>query len=112
MTPTPPAKRSRNLVQTLRQAVAHVQLSLRLLRDSRVPRRLKAYCVAALLYLISPIDLIPDWVVPLFGGLDDIGLVWLAFRTSRTKAPEQVVREHAHAVGLERPNPGAEGPHP
>lgn len=31
----------------------------------------------ALLYLISPIDLVPDWIFPIVGWLDDLGIITL-----------------------------------
>lgn len=37
----------------------------------------------ALLYLISPIDLLPDWVFPLIGWLDDLGIIALAIMWMR-----------------------------
>ena len=46
----------------------------RLLRDPRVPRRAKAALVVAIPYLVSPIDLIPDFI-PVLGQLDDALLV-------------------------------------
>ena len=42
----------------------------RLARDARVPRRRKAALLAGLLYLATPIDLVPDFV-PVAGQLDD-----------------------------------------
>lgn len=46
----------------------------RYLNDSRVPLSDKAVIVAALLYCISPIDLVPDHI-PLAGLLDDLAVV-------------------------------------
>jgi uncharacterized membrane protein YkvA (DUF1232 family) len=41
-----------------------------LLRDPRSPLAAKAAVVAAAVYVISPFDLIPDWI-PVLGWLDD-----------------------------------------
>ncbi len=46
----------------------------RYLQDSFVSWHRKAIVIAALIYFISPIDTIPD-VVPLFGYLDDLGVI-------------------------------------
>jgi len=52
-------------------------------QDKRTPLRVKILVFLALLYLIDPIDLIPD-VIPVFGYLDDLIIVplllHLAFR--------------------------------
>jgi uncharacterized membrane protein YkvA (DUF1232 family) len=54
-----------------------------MLRDPAAPVISKAIAVAALLYLVSPADLVSD-LVPVFGWLDDglvlAGLLWLAYR--------------------------------
>jgi uncharacterized membrane protein YkvA (DUF1232 family) len=51
-----------------------------LLRDPRVQKLPRAAVVVAILYFLWPIDLIPDFLVPLFGWLDDLTLTWLAVR--------------------------------
>ncbi len=33
--------------------------------------------ILALLYVLSPLDLIPDWVFPFVGWLDDLGILSL-----------------------------------
>jgi uncharacterized membrane protein YkvA (DUF1232 family) len=52
-------------------------------QDKRTPLRVKILVFIALLYLVDPIDLIPD-VIPVFGYLDDLVIVplllHLAFR--------------------------------
>lgn len=72
-----------------------IKASRRLFESGRkgelwTPRN-KIIAALALLYLISPIDLIPDWVVPIIGWLDDLGVIglaalWMAKR--RAPAPE------------------------
>ncbi|SEM63765.1 Protein of unknown function [Stigmatella aurantiaca] len=44
------------------------------LRDDRVPLWKKLTGVLAVLYFLSPVDLIPD-VLPLLGWLDDLGVL-------------------------------------
>ncbi|HMW23316.1 MAG TPA: YkvA family protein [Burkholderiaceae bacterium] len=49
------------------------------LQHPQAPTWLKAGCLAIVVYLLSPVDLIPD-VIPLFGLVDDLVLVPLAMR--------------------------------
>ena len=49
------------------------------LQSPSFPTKDKAKIVGALLYLISPIDLIPD-VIPVVGILDDAALLFALFR--------------------------------
>ena len=46
----------------------------RLLFKKETPWRAKAIIAFAILYLLSPVDLIPDWIMG-FGLLDDLTLV-------------------------------------
>lgn len=48
------------------------------LRSPRVPRWRKLLGLAALAYVVLPVDLVPD-LVPLLGWLDDLGVVAAAF---------------------------------
>jgi len=59
----------------LRSLFQQARLAVRLLREPRVPLLLKAIPVLALIYLISPLDLIPD-ILPGLGQLDDLGESW------------------------------------
>lgn len=54
--------------------------AFQLLRDPRVKGLPRIAVVAALLYLVWPVDLLPEIVNPLIGFLDDAVFVWLAFR--------------------------------
>ena len=70
-----------------------VKLLGRLLTDSRVPTAEKALFVGAIIYVISPIDLIPD-VFPFIGQVDDLYLVVLTLVRLINRTSEGVVREH------------------
>lgn len=70
-----------------------VKLLARLIRDPRVPRRSKLVVGAALGYVVSPIDLIPEFV-PVIGFADDILLMAAAVNHLIQVAGEEVVLEH------------------
>lgn len=70
-----------------------IKLLGRLVRDPRVPRRSKVVIGAALAYLMSPVDLIPDFI-PLIGFADDLLLVSYAVNHLIAVAGEDVVLEH------------------
>ncbi|MFI5618743.1 YkvA family protein [Streptomyces sp. NPDC051567] len=53
----------------------------RLLRDAGIPLRDKALFWTAVIYTVSPVDLVPD---PVY--LDDIGVLLLALRSLHTAA--------------------------
>ncbi len=65
----------------------------RLLKDARVPTAEKALFVAAIIYVISPLDFIPD-VFPFIGQIDDIYVVSLTLLRLLNHSDERIVREH------------------
>src|SRR5437763_9985130 len=70
-----------------------VMLMGRLLRDARVPTAEKALFAAAIVYVISPLDFIPD-VFPFIGQVDDLYVVALVLLRLISKTDESVVRQH------------------
>jgi uncharacterized membrane protein YkvA (DUF1232 family) len=64
----------------------------RLAADPRVPRRTRWLLVAVGLYLVMPVDLVPDFV-PVAGQLDDAIVVGLALRAVVRAAGPEVVAE-------------------
>ncbi len=73
-----------------------------LLGDSELPARCKVALVALVAYLVSPIDLVPDFL-PVIGLLDDAIVVVLTLRwIVRVAGPERVCRHwRGSARGLE-----------
>ena len=69
-----------------------VKLLGRLLKDSRVPKAEKSLFVAAIVYVISPIDFIPD-VFPFIGQVDDIYVVALSLLRLINRTDDRVVRQ-------------------
>jgi len=74
------------------------KLILRLMGDKRVNFFLKLLPVGALIYLVSPIDLIPGAVLPIIGALDDAVVLWLGATLFVALCPEEVVQEHTNAL--------------
>ena len=79
-----------------------LKLYWRLFCDGRVPFYLKSLLVAALVYFISPIDLIPELLNPLLGLTDDVAVLLLAFKYFMHKAPREVVEEHVRRIETEK----------
>lgn len=84
-------------VGALTQVARTLRLVWRLLSDARVSVLPKLILLAAAIYVISPIDLIPD-VIPVFGQLDDIGIVILAINLFVEFCPRDIVEEHRRAI--------------
>ena len=71
---------------------ACVTVGRRLRKDPRVPRRAKVAVGFAALWVLSPIDLIPEFL-PVIGPLDDVVVVALALRYAARRVPREVLFE-------------------
>jgi uncharacterized membrane protein YkvA (DUF1232 family) len=71
---------------------ACVTMARRLRRDPRVPRRAKLAVAFAGLWVLSPVDLIPEFL-PVIGPLDDVVVVALALRYAARRVPRAVLLE-------------------
>lgn len=77
-----------------------LQLGLGLLGDPRLPLLVRLLIPAVGLYLILPLDIIPDFI-PVIGALDDVLLVLLVLRLLLRAIPQDVLDDHFER--LERP---------
>lgn len=64
----------------------------RLRKDSRVPRSAKVAVAFAGLWVLSPIDLIPEFL-PVIGPLDDVVVVALTLRFAARRVPHEAIYE-------------------
>jgi uncharacterized membrane protein YkvA (DUF1232 family) len=78
--------------------ILRIKLILRLMGDRRVNPFLKLLPVAAIVYVISPIDLIPGAILPVIGALDDAAVIWLGATLFVSLCPDEVVQEHTQAL--------------
>jgi uncharacterized membrane protein YkvA (DUF1232 family) len=74
-----------------------VRLFWRLFWDRRVPIYLKGMVVVAVLYVLSPLDILPDYL-PLIGQIDDLSLLLLAGYYFIRWSPTRVVAEHVATI--------------
>ena len=82
--------RMRNLLMFLPNLV---KLMGRLLTDKRVPATDKALFAGAIIYVIMPLDFIPD-VIPFVGQIDDLYLVSLCLLRLINRTDAGIVRQH------------------
>jgi uncharacterized membrane protein YkvA (DUF1232 family) len=80
----------RTLVDVIKQIPAYLRLLGGLLTDRRVSGIDKLLVAAAIAYIVSPMDLLPDFV-PFLGEVDDVFLLVLALQRLITNAGRRVV---------------------
>jgi uncharacterized membrane protein YkvA (DUF1232 family) len=78
--------------------IMRVKLILRLIGDKRINFFLKLLPIAAAIYVISPVDLLPGAVFPVIGALDDAVVIWLGTTMFVSLCPDDIVQEHNNAL--------------
>ncbi|WEO77200.1 DUF1232 domain-containing protein [Cryobacterium sp. SO2] len=105
------------LIDALRLGPDVVRLTHRLATDRTVSWRVRAWLIVLLVYLLSPIDLVPDFI-PVIGYADDAIIVALVLRFATRHAGADAIDRHwpgtpqgLHAlrsiVGIPAPDAGA-----
>jgi len=74
-------------------------LTWRLFWDGRVGVLPKLIPLAAVVYLLSPFDFMPELVLPFVGLIDDVGVVLLAMNGFVALCPPGVVQAHRQQLG-------------
>lgn len=75
-----------------------MQLVGRLMMDARVPVLPKLIVPLVALYVLSPLDVVPD-VLLVLGQLDDVALLFFGTKLFINLCPPDVVMEHRRALG-------------
>lgn len=73
------------------------KLYIRLFKDKRTPLISKLMLVAAVIYLLSPVDFIPDFI-PFAGFVDELIIIPLIFYLSTLFIPKDVVEDNRRIV--------------
>ncbi len=77
----------------IKSVIDQIGLTWKLLFDKRVPFWMKLVAILPLVYVLSPIDLIPDMILGL-GQLDDLGILLAGMRLFESIVPKDIVDEH------------------
>ncbi len=98
--PTPPAGLTTwQILRLLWHLPDFAKLYWRLFTDRRVPLRAKAVLIAAVLYILDPLDFLPELLFPVLGTLDDLAVFILAARWFISLCPPDVVQERVREIG-------------
>ena len=73
--------------------ISSIRLIWKLLTDSRVPFWIRIALPLALIYVISPIDILPDFI-PIMGRVDDIIAIVAGIMILLKLVPKKVVNQH------------------
>ena len=86
----------------LRSLLLEAQALRLAIRDSRTPWYAKWFLGVAIIYLVSPMDLIPDFI-PVLGYLDELVIIPVAFWIAIRIIPNEVLEDcRAHVLGSSR----------
>ncbi|HJU67688.1 MAG TPA: DUF1232 domain-containing protein [Gemmatimonadaceae bacterium] len=91
--PGPRTGAKRTLVDVIKQIPAYLRLLGGLLTDRRVSGVDKLLVAGAIAYIVSPMDLLPDFV-PFLGEVDDVFLLVLALQRLIANAGRRVVADY------------------
>ena len=69
-------------------------LLARLAKDSRIPLRSKSVALLAIVYFMSPLDIIPEMLLGPAGFLDDVVLAVMALNKMLVDVDETIIEEH------------------
>lgn len=87
-----PTNRANMLVSGVQDFFGQFRMAWRLLMDGRVPSLTKIVPLATALYILSPIDILPDMALGL-GQLDDLAILLLGLRLFIEICPPDLVEE-------------------
>ena len=83
----------RTLVSTMREIPNFLRLLYGLVTDPRVSNVDKLLVAGAIMYVLMPMDIIPDFI-PFIGEVDDVFVIVMALQRLITNAGRAVVADH------------------
>lgn len=83
----------RSVMRIIRQIPSYLRLLVGLIGDRRVSRIDRFMVIAAVAYIVSPLDFIPD-LIPFLGEVDDVFLLMMALQRLVENAGLSVLLDH------------------
>ena len=83
----------RSVLGAIRHIPSYLKLLFGLMRDGRVSRLDRFMVLAAVAYIVSPLDFVPD-LIPFLGQVDDVFLVVMALQRLIDNAGRRVILDH------------------
>lgn len=81
----------------IRTLIDQFMVTWRLVRDPRVPLWMKVIPFLGIAYVLSPLDIIPDFIIGI-GQLDDLVVILATMRLFEGIVPAYLVQEHRLAI--------------
>lgn len=82
----------------MRHLPSFLKLGWRLFRDRRVPFPVKLIPLGAVAYVLLPVDILPEVMVPFIGVVDDLLVLVWAFWAFLKLSPKDVLMEHGRRI--------------
>ena len=80
-----------------KQLQTEVHILYMALRDPRTPWYIKVCIAFVVAYILSPVDIIPDFI-PILGYVDDIIIIATGIFTVRKMIPKEVLEEYRNYI--------------
>lgn len=91
-----------HLIRLLWHLPDFIKLFYRLFLDSRVSIYLKLLLIGSILYVVSPVDFLPEFLLPFIGSLDDVIILIVACKLFLNCSPKQIVMGHVARIDREK----------
>jgi len=88
-----PSQKTPILTPMLNRLATFFSIYSSLMGDKRTPMRTKVLPWAALLYLVFPVDVVPDFL-PLLGQMDDVTIIVLFIWLAMKAVPSSLTKEY------------------
>lgn len=91
-----------------RELVRHLRIVSGAILHPRVPWYAKLVCVCSVMYVVSPVQLIPNFI-PVLGQMDDVFVLGVSVKLLTRSVPRDVIQE-CEATAWRRGRSGRGGP--